>query len=898
MSDARAPQSAEHARLARPPSGHPGDWKAIGPYVSERAWGTVREDYSADGMPWEYFPHDHARSRAYRWSEDGLAGICDIEQRMCLALALWNGRDPILKERIFGLTGNEGNHSEDAKEYWWYVDGTPTASWLRWRYHYPQAEFPYARLCEENAKRGKAEREFELLGTGVFDGDRYWQITADYAKAAPRDICLRIRIRNAGPDAAELHVLPTLWFRNRWSWEDGSPKPAIRAAESGGVGVANAIAEEARLGRWRLAAGPDPAGRAPALLFCENETNVPRLFGCAAQTPYPKDGINDHVVSGAATVNPAQRGTKLACWYRASVAPGDTIELRLRLVRDDSDAALDLGLGFEQALADREREADAFYQTLRPAAASDDEAAVMRQAFAGMVWSQQFYHYDVERWLEGDPPVLPPAARKSGRNAEWRHLDNRDIIAMPDKWEYPWYAAWDLAFHCVVLAHIDPAAAKHQLLLLCREWYMHPNGQLPAYEWAFGAVNPPVHAWAALAVFRIDGGTDFDFLARAFQKLLINFTWWVNRKDALGDNIFEGGFLGLDNIGPFDRSAMLPGGEMLEQSDGTAWMAKFCLNMLEMALRLANHDRAYEDVAVKFFEHFAQIAAAMNQLWDEQDGFFYDRLRKPDGSTIPLRARSMVGLLPLFAAVQLNATLWERLSYFRGRASWFMQNKRQLASFVRYFAKDDRPELIALVDESRLRRVLARMLDEAEFLSPYGLRSLSRYHREHPLIVALPGGEARLDYEPAESRSGLFGGNSNWRGPIWFPLNFLALESLRHLHATLGNAFTVELPTGSGVQANLGQVADEIERRLLRLFLLDDNGRRPVFGDSALFQNDPAWRDHILFHEYFHGDTGEGLGASHQTGWTALVGALVANRRAVTRPSKSESPATARRAPA
>ena len=669
----------------------------------------MREDDSANGTPWEYFPYEHARSRAYRWSEDGLAGICDIEQRMCFALAFWNGRDPTLKERIFGLTGNEGNHSEDAKEYWWYVDGTPTASWLRWRYHYPQAEFPYARLREENAKRGKEAREFELIDTGVFDGDRYWQVTAEYAKAAPRDVCVRIRVRNAGREAAQVHVLPTLWFRNRWSWEEGSPKPTIRVAGSDAAGVASAIAEEAHLGRWRLAGGPDPAGRPPALLFCENDTNVHRLFGHAAETPYPKDGINDHVVSGAATVNQAQRGTKVACWYRIAVAAGSTVELRLRLLRDDSNAALDLGAGFERTLADRETEADAYYQTLRPAGASDEEAAVMRQAFAGMVWSQQFYHYDVDRWLDGDPRVPPPPQRKTGRNAGWR-TDNRDIISMPDKWEYPWYAAWDLAFHCVVLAHIDPAAAKHQLLLLCREWYMHPNGQLPAYEWGFGDVNPPVHAWAALAVFRIDGGTDFDFLARAFQKLLINFTWWVNRKDTLGDNIFEGGFLGLDNIGPFDRSAMLPGGEVLEQSDGTAWMAKFCLNMLEMALRLANHDRTYEDVALKFFEHFAQIATAMNELWDEQDGFFYDRLRKPDGSTIPLRARSMVGLLPLFAAVQLSATLWERLPYFRGRARWFIENKPQSQASCATSAKDDRPELIVLVDESRLRRVLARML--------------------------------------------------------------------------------------------------------------------------------------------------------------------------------------------
>ena len=718
------------------------------------------------------------------------------------------------------------------------------------------------------------------IDTGVFDGDRYWQVTADYAKAAPRDVCVRIRVRNAGPEAAELHVLPTLWFRNRWSWEEGSPKPTIRAAGSDAAGVAGAIAEEAHLGRWRLAAGPDPAGRAPALLFCENETNVARLFGCAAETPYPKDGINDHVVSGAATVNPAQRGTKVACWYRITVAAGSTIELRLRLVRDDSNAALDLGAGFERTLADREREADAYYQTLRPAGASDDEAAVMRQAFAGMVWSQQFYHYDVDRWLDGDPRVPPPPERKTGRNAGWRTLDNRDIIAMPDKWEYPWYAAWDLAFHCVVLAHIDPAAAKHQLLLLCREWYMHPNGQLPAYEWAFEAVNPPVHAWAALAVFRIDGGTDFDFLARAFQKLLINFTWWVNRKDALGDNIFEGGFLGLDNIGPFDRSAMLPGGEVLEQSDGTAWMAKFCLNMLEMALRLANHDRAYEDVALKFFEHFAQIATAMNELWDEQDGFFYDRLRKPDGSTIPLRARSMVGLLPLFAAVQLSAALWERLSYFRGRANWFIVNKPQLSA-LRALLRERRP--------SRADRARRRVAAAAGAGAHAGRERSSSRRTGYARCLAttasirssspLPGGDARLDYEPAESTTGLFGGNSNWRGPIWFPLNFLALESLRHLHASLGEGFTVELPTGSGVQANLGQVADEIERRLLRLFLLDDKGRRPVFGDTAMFQNDPVWRDHILFHEYFHGDTGEGLGASHQTGWTALAGALVANRR-------------------
>ncbi len=875
-------RSAEHARIATSRPDSAGEWKQLGPYVSERAWGNVREDYSADGRAWEYFPHEHARSRAYRFSEDGLAGICDLEQRMCLALAFWNGRDPILKERIFGLTGNEGNHGEDAKEYWWYVDATPTSSWLRWRYHYPQAEFPYTHLRQENSRRGKADREFELVDTGVFDEDRYWQIEADYAKASPDDICVRLRIRNAGPERAELHVLPTLWFRNRWSWDKGSARPEIRADSppSAKPDSASAVAVEERLGTWRLEAGPDPEGRPPELLFCENDTNLRRVFGSGGDVPYPKDGINDRVVAGAATVNPGKRGTKLACWYRVTVAPRASVELRLRLARADAAAALDLGAGFAHTLAERERDADEFHAALTPADASPDEALVMRQAFAGMVWSQQLYHYDVSRWLDGDPAQpAPPESRKSGRNTEWRHLSNRDVIAMPDKWEYPWYAAWDLAFHCVTLAYLDPAAAKHQLLLLCREWYMHPNGQLPACEWSFGDVNPPVHAWAALAVFRIDGGRDFEFLARAFHKLLINFTWWVNRKDTLGDNIFEGGFLGLDNIGPIDRSALLPGGELLEQSDGTAWMAKFCLNMLEMALRLANRDRSYEGVAIKFFEHFASIATAMDELWDEQDGFYYDRLRCKDGSIVPLRARSMVGLLPLFAGVRLDASLWEQLADFRKHAGWFVANRPKQAAFLRYHAVDDRPELITLVDDSRLRRLLARMLDPEEFLSPFGLRSLSRYHREHPLVLRLDGQDARLDYEPAESATQLFGGNSNWRGPIWFPLNFLALESLRHLHSALGDGFTVELPTGSGVPATLGEVANELEQRLLRLFLLDAKQHRPVYGENALFQRDPAWRDHVPFYEYFHGDTGEGLGASHQTGWTALAAVLIARRR-------------------
>jgi hypothetical protein len=870
--------SAEHQRLAEATPDTPGEWKLIGPYVSERAWGTVREDYSANGDAWRYFPFDHALSRAYRWSEDGLAGICDRNQRFCFALAFWNGRDPFLKERIFGLNGHEGNHGEDAKEYWWYVDATPTFSWLRWRYHYPQAEFPYARLREENAARGKEQPEFELLDTGVFEGDRYWRITADYAKAEPDDVCLRITVRNMGPEAAELHVLPTLWFRNRWSWENGVAKPLISAAPIGADGAVSAIAEEESLGRWLLAAGSVSDGHPPTLLFCENETNERRLFGCEANpTPYPKDGINDHVLHGAETVNPAERGTKMSCWYRVSVAAGATVELRLRLAREKPGRSLDLGEGFEQTLADRSREADEFYATLRPDEATDDEAMVMRQAFAGMEWSQQFYHYNAARWLDGDL-IPPPAERAAGRNSEWRHLNNHDIIAMPDKWEYPWYASWDLAFHCIVLAHVDPAAAKHQLLLLWREWYMHPNGQMPAYEWDFGDVDPPIGAWAALTIFRIDGGRDFDFLARAFQKLLINFTWWVNRKDARGDNLFEGGFLGLDNIGPFDRSAMRPGGEILEQSDGTAWMAKFCLNMLEMGLRLANHDPVYEDIAIKFLEHFALIAKAMNKLWDDADGFSYDRLRKPDGSVIPLRVRSMVGLLPAFAAVELDAALWERLPNFRRRARWFIEHNPEARQFLQLHPSDGRPWLISLMDRTRLQRIMRCMLDESEFLSPFGLRSLSRYHREHPLILDIDGQVSRLDYEPGESQTGLFGGNSNWRGPVWCPLNFLAIESFRHLNSCFGEDFKVELPTGSGIWVTLGEVAIDLRRRILQLFLLDRDGRRPAQGSNPRFLNDPAWRDSLLFYEYFHGDTGEGLGASHQTGWTALVGSQIAHR--------------------
>ncbi len=890
MSDAPgrdSPLDPERVRLGEREPGRLGRWRRIGPYVAERAWGTVREDYSRDGCAWEYFPHDHARSRAYRWSEDGLAGICDHEQRMCFAFAFWNERDPILKERIFGLTGNEGNHGEDAKEYWWYADGTPTASWLRWSYHYAQAEYPYTRLVEESRRRGRDDREFELLDTGIFDDGRYWQLEVSYAKAAPDDVCVRLRARNAGPEPARLHVLPTLWFRNTWSWEPDQPRPALQALPEAGA-TACLLAEERRLGRWLLAAGPGPRGEAPDLLFCENESNFPRLFGAAPATPYPKDGIHDHVVHGMPSVNPLRRGTKAAAWYRLEAAPGETVEIRLRLcqARSDSGALPDLDADFEQVVSARAREADLFYAPLTPDDASADEAAVLRQAFAGMVWSQQFYHYDVERWLAGDPlQPPPPASHREGRNSGWGHLDNRDLLAVPDKWEYPWYAAWDLAFHCVILAHLDPAAAKHQLRLLCREWYMHPNGQLPAYEWAFGDVNPPVHAWAALAVFEIDGSRDFDFLARLFHKLLLNFTWWVNRKDAAGENVFEGGFLGLDNIGPFDRSSALPGGARLEQSDGTAWMAMYCLNMLEIALRLAHHDRSYEDVAVKFAEHFAYIASAANTkgLWDEADGFYYDVLRLPDGSTRTLRARSMVGLMPIVASLALPRSLWDKLPDFVARVGWFITHRSELVSAWEHRIEPsrDRPSLITLVDEPRLRRVLQAMLDEEEFLSPYGLRSLSRRHRDRPFVLELDGSETRLDYEPAESRCGLFGGNSNWRGPIWFPLNYHVIESLRRLHAALGDGFRVELPSGSGHEVHLGEVACELERRLVRLFLLDANGRRPFQGGHEIFRRDPAWRDQLFFPEYFHGDTGEGLGASHQTGWTALVALLIGRRCAV-----------------
>jgi hypothetical protein len=857
--------TAEHDRLHEVPRGR-APWRHWGPYLAERAWGTVREDYSADGDPWAFFPHDHARSRTYRWNEDGLAGICDDRQTLCFALAFWNGRDPFLKERIFGLNGPEGNHGEDAKEYWWFLDSTPTHSWMRWRYMYPQAEFPYARLVEENARRTRNDPEFELVDTGIFDDGRYWEITADYAKASPEDIVVRITVRNAGPDTATIDVLPTLWFRDTWSWGIDDDKPSIRLDDG------SLVAEHDRLGSYTLA-----GSGAPEALFCDNETNDARLWGTAGGAPYPKDGIGDHVVTGAPTVNPEQVGTKAAFRYRLEVAAGESATVTLRLAGTDT-----AGADADEVMTLRRAEADEFYADLTPAGATADEALVLRQALAGMLWSKQFYHYNVRRWLDGDPAgPAPPPERQNGRNAAWRHLDNMDVISMPDTWEYPWYASWDLAFHCVALAHVDPEFAKSQLLRLCREWYMHPNGQLPAYEWAFGDANPPVHAWAALRVYEIADDNDTDFLERIFHKLLLNFTWWVNRKDAQGNNLFEGGFLGLDNIGPFNRSE-LPVAGTLEQSDGTAWMAIYCQNLLELALHLAEQDRTYEDMATKFFEHFALIASALNDqgLWNEAGCFYCDLLHLGDGMTVPLAARSVVGLLPLAAVTTLGPETMARLPDFTRRVDWFVANRSEALGIVHQIDSAEHAgwKMLSIVDEQRLRILLAAMLDPGEFLSDHGLRALSKRHEQHPLQIDVGGVTATLDYEPGESTSGLFGGNSNWRGPVWFPINYLLIDALRVYHRYLGDAFTVELPSGSGNELTLEQVADELSSRLIRIFLRDANGRRPVFGGYTLLRDDPAWSDLIPFHEYFHGDTGAGLGASHQTGWTGLVADLIIRR--------------------
>ncbi len=854
------------------------NWKRFGPYLAARQWGTVREDYSADGDCWRYFPHEHARSRAYRWGEDGLLGWTDRQCRICFAVALWNGRDPILKERLYGLVHHEGNHGEDVKEEYYFLESTPTHSWCKALYKYPQREFPYADLVAENGRRSRTEAEYELADTGIFAEDRYFDVEIVYAKAGEDDTCIRIRVTNRGPERAPLHVLPTVWFRNSWSWgceEEGCGlRPRLRRVGDGRVQL-----DEPTLGRYEFALD-DVEGA--ELCFTENETNVERLFGVPNPTPYVKDAFHDLVVHGRAeAVNPAGNGTKSAWNVRLELAPGETRELRLRLCPSKEAPAKRFGKGFDDVLSSRRAEYEDFHALHEPAEMSPEERSVARQAYAGLLWSKQFYHYAVDPWLRGDseqPP--PPASRLEGRNHEWRHLHARDVLSMPDTWEYPWFAAWDSAFHMVAMARVDPQFAKDQLLLFLREWYMAPNGAIPAYEFQFSDVNPPVHAWACWRVYKMTatrGHRDVKFLARAFHKLMLNFTWWVNRKDPEGNNLFSGGFLGLDNIGIFDRSRPLPGGAQLLQADGTAWMAFYCLTMLGMAVELAQHDDAYEDVASKFFEHFVGICDAMNKiggcgLWDEHDGFYYDVMLL-DGHPTPLRVRSMVGLIPLVACEVITAEGVARLPNMRRRVDWFLKNRRDLADGISYFEQDPKTGLglLAIPSRARLERVLQRVFDDDEFLSPYGLRSLSKAHDRNPFSMQIAGEDFRAEYEPGETRHQIFGGNSNWRGPVWFPLNYLLVEALRRYHYFFGDSLTVEIGKGSGRRMNLRDASFELERRLAALFLPDERGARPCHGGDARYAFDPGWKDLVLFHEYFHGDSGKGLGASHQTGWTALA---------------------------
>jgi len=865
-------------------------WKKWGPYLSERQWGTVREDYSENGDAWNFFTHDQARSRAYRWGEDGIAGISDDKQHLCFALALWNGKDPILKERLFGLTNSEGNHGEDVKEYYFYLDSTPTHSYMKYLYKYPQAAYPYADLVETNLRRSRDEMEYELLDTGVFDQDRYFDVFVEYAKAGPEDILVKITAANRGPQAADLHVLPTLWFRNDWSaWiaeSNRSPKKPNLKQIKAAAGASAVAAAHPLLGEFILSC----EGEVP-LLFTENETNHARHFpGQRNESPYVKDGINDCVVQGnQGAVNPEKQGTKVAAHYQLNVGAGQTKVICLRLSNSSADQkGKPFGKPFDDVFADRLREADEFYQSVTPPSVSADAANVMRQAVAGMLWSKQFFFFDGDNWLDEHHSNPLHAGYRSSRNSEWFHMLNEDIISMPDKWEYPWYAAWDLAFHTLPLAIVDPDFAKEQMELMLRGVYLHPSGQLPAYEWNFSDVNPPVHAFATLFLHRTEqalrGETDLDFLRVAFRKLLLNFTWWVNRKDRFGKNVFEGGFLGLDNIGVFDRSAPLPTGGHLEQADGTAWMALFSQNMLELAVELAVHDRTYEDMVIKFAEHFIFIAAAMNQpgqdsMWDEEDGFYYDLLRLPDGSATRLKVRSMVGLLPLCAATVIERSQRESLPKLMAAIAERMRRMPELLKTIHptgrgHFGVAERG-ILALVNPERLRRILTKMLDENEFLGPYGIRSLSKFHERNPFVFYVQGQEYRVDYLPAESNTGMFGGNSNWRGPIWMPVNVMLIRALLNFYLYYGDAFKIECPTGSGRMMNLFEVAKEIADRLTRIFLRDERGRRAVYGGTERFQTDPHWRDHILFYEYFHGDNGAGLGASHQTGWTGAVAGLI-----------------------
>lgn len=880
------PQTAEHKRLLAH-AARKANWRNWGPYLSERAWGTVREDYSANGDAWGYFSHDHARSRVYRWNEDGLAGISDRNQYLCFALALWNGQDSILKERLFGLTGPQGNHGEDVKEYYYFLDNTPTHAYMHMRYKYPQTAFPYETLLGENRRRGFADTEYELVDTGIFYENRYFEIDVEYAKADQNDILIRLTLTNLGPEPARIWVLPTLWFRNTWSWgyEAGpmhnvSGKPEMKHNQTD-FGPA-LLATHPAAGTYTLF-----AENADAWLFTENETNNERLWNSPNATPYVKDAFHRYLIHGeTGAVNPARTGTKAAALHAAEIPPSESLTLRLRLTPS---SLADPFADFDNIFSTRLAEADEFYAAIQNPHLRDDEKRVQRVALAGMLWSKQLYYYDIEQWLNGDPGTPPPPpARQEGRNHEWKHMANFDVISMPDTWEYPWYATWDLAFHCIPLTLVDPDFAKRQLILITREWYMHPNGQLPAYEWSFGDVNPPVHAWAAWRVYKIDAKSrekpDRAFLESIFHKLLLNFTWWTNRKDAEGNNIFQGGFLGMDNISVFDRSATLPTGGHIDQADATAWMATYSLGMLKIALELAKENPVYQDMATKFFEHFLRIAHAMTaigrdgiSLWDEEDGFFYDVLHLPNREIIRLRVRSMVGLLPLLAVETLEPDLLERLPVFARRMKWFVDNRPHLSGNMASVDLPGRGErrLLAILTRERLERVLKHLLDESEFLSPHGIRSISKFHEEHPYTFDAGGQMNTVSYWPGESHNGLFGGNSNWRGPVWFPVNYLIIESLQKFHHYYGDDFRVEYPTGSGHLHTLWQIAAELSRRLTHLFLKDQNGRRPFYGDNAFFQEDPHFRDLILFHEYFHGDNGTGLGASHQTGWTGLVAKLI-----------------------
>jgi len=862
-------------------------WRLWGPYLSERQWGTVREDYSEGGNAWEYLSHDRSRSQAYRWGEDGIAGLSDDQQRLCVSLALWNGRDPILKERLFGLTNGEGNHGEDVKEAYYYLDATPTHSYLKTLYKYPQRPFPYAWLVEENRRRDRSQPEFELIDTDAFAENRYFDVFVEYAKAAPEDLLMQVTVANRGPDDAEIHVLPQIWFRNTWAWGDETAKPSLMAQDSHSI----AIRHESLGAYYFFTEGES------RLLFCENETNTRRLYGFANGQPYCKDAFHEAVIeNNTYAVNPSLGGTKAAAHHSLTVPAHGERKIRVRLTRHAGWEPFDR---FDSVLEARRREADEFYANLQTGIDDDDVRNVQRQALAGMIWSKQFFYYDVPRWLDGDSTQpKPPESRKNGRNAEWLHLNNADIISMPDKWEYPWYAAWDLAFHAIALAVVDPDFAKSQLVLITREWYMHPNGQLPAYEWALGDVNPPVHGWAAWRVFQMDRKQrravnpddpgDLAFLERVFHKLMINFTWWVNRKDAAGRNIFQGGFLGLDNIGVFDRSAPLPTGGYINQADGTSWMAMYSLNLMRIALELAQHNHVYEDIATKFFEHFLCIAKAMTNmgkadvgLWDEEDGFFYDMLNLPDGQMIPLKVRSIVGLIPLFAVEALDPELLERVPEFRTRLEWYLESRPDLASLVSRWNVKGKGErrLLSLLRGHRMKRLLRRALDESEFLSDFGVRALSRHHLENPYTFRLEDRSLSVRYEPGESSSSLFGGNSNWRGPIWLPINFLLVESLQKFHHYYGDDFKVECPTGSGQFLTIEEVTQELSRRLTRLFLKEDGGARPVNGHMGPLQHDPHFCDYLHFYEYFHGESGRGVGASHQTGWSGVIAKLIQPRK-------------------